>query len=89
MQYAHSLRESQAFYSREVAHTQWVTDVHTTLRKYHILTSGEDREILNRLQGVWAEFETRLADGVQFVERQTPLKAQGLQESILVHTLYM
>ena len=84
MQYAHSLRESQAFHTREVAHTQWVTDIHTALRRYRIHTSEEDRETLVRLQGVWAEFETKLEDGVQFVEKQTPLKAQGLQESILV-----
>ena len=87
VQYADSLRESQAFHSREAGRTQWVADVHTALRKYNIHISEGDRETLQRLQGVWAEFEACLADGVRFVEKQTPLKAQGLQESILVCVL--
>ena len=84
VQYARSLRESQTFHSREVAHTQWVSDVHTTLRKYSIHTSETDRETMQRLQTVWREFEASLRDGEQFVETQTPIKAQGLQESISV-----
>ena len=39
VQYARSLRESQAFHTREASNTQWVSDVHGTLRKYSIQTS--------------------------------------------------
>ena len=43
-----------------------------------------DIVLMQRLQSVWREFEASLAEGAQFVETQTPLKAQGLQESISV-----
>ena len=84
VQYARSLRESQSFHSREVAKTQWVSDIYTTLRKYSIHTSEVDKETMQKLQTVWREFEASLADGEQFVETQTPIKAQGLQENISV-----
>ena len=61
-----------------------MSDIHTTLRKYSIHTSEADRETMQRLQTVWREFEASLRDGEQFVETQTPIKAQGLQESISV-----
>ena len=87
VQYARSLRESQAFHSRETAQTQWVTEVCTTLRRYSITTSDQARETLQQLQVVWAQFEASLSDGQQFVEKQTPIKAQGLQENISVQII--
>lgn len=84
MQYARSLRESQTFHTREAANTQRVSDIHNTLRKYRIPISEEARQTLHRLQEVWGEFETCLLEGEAFVNKQTPIKAQGLQKSILV-----
>lgn len=39
VQYSRSLQESQAFYTREAANTQRVSDIHTTLKRYSIQTS--------------------------------------------------
>ena len=44
---------------------------------------------MHRLQTVWREFEASLKDGEHFVETQTPIKAQGLQESISVSSAYV
>ena len=84
VQYAHSLRESQSFHTSKAANMQRVADIHNTLRKYSISISPEARETLQRLQGVWGDFEVALLDGEEFVKKQTPIKAQGLQDSILV-----
>ena len=73
-----------SFHTREVANTQWVTDIYNTLKNYKIDTFVEARDILQQLQGVWERFEDSLTDGEQFVKKQTPIKAQGLQEGISV-----
>lgn len=47
---------------------------------------------VQRLKEVWKGFEASLEDGEKFVKTQTPIKAQGLQESISVcphHTVYV
>ena len=47
---------------------------------------------IQRLKEVWKEFEASLEDGEKFVKTQTPIKAQGLQDSISVcphHTVYV
>ena len=38
----------------------------------------------HQLQEIWREFEQRLSEAREFVDTQTPVKAQGLQESIQV-----
>ena len=82
--YAKSLCESQAFHAREASNTQRVVDIHTALRKHSVSISAEARDTLQRMQRVWGEFEASLVEGEEFVRKQTPIKAQGLQDSISV-----
>ena len=42
------------------------------------------QELGRELREVWNSFELKLAEGDGFVAKQTPIKAQGLQESIKV-----
>lgn len=98
VQYSRSLQESQAFHTREAANTQRVSDIHTTLKRYSIQTSEvrvhgvgclvatllSFQLDIQRLKEAWKEFEASLQDGEKFVKTQTPIKAQGLQESISV-----
>lgn len=44
------------------------------------------KELGRQLHEVWQAFEQKLAEADVFVAKQTPLKAQGLQESIMVST---
>ena len=44
----------------------------------------EDKDVIQTLEDTWKEFEQCLAMGEEFVKAQTPVKAQGLQESISV-----
>lgn len=89
VQYARSLAESQAFHRQEAPSTRRAVDIHTTLRKYNIPVSAEAREVLQRLQEVWSQFEIGLKEGEEFVRKQTPIKAQGLQDSIVVSQTFL
>ena len=44
----------------------------------------EDKALGRELQVAWGVLERRLAEAKDFVETQTPVKAQGLQASITV-----
>ena len=44
----------------------------------------EDKALGRELQLAWGALEERLAEAKEFVETQTPVKAQGLQASITV-----
>jgi len=40
--------------------------------------------LAKELHAEWQNFQSTLADAKDFVTKQTPIKAQGLQESITV-----
>ena len=45
------------------------------------------KELGKELKTLWSSFEQKLAEADAFVAKQTPLKAQGLQESIKVRSV--
>lgn len=48
----------------------------------------EYRSNIDTMERIWDECEDCVADASDFVEAQTPLKAQGLQENMEVRTFF-